>query len=169
MRAQPGGTAVKKLLPVLLALVVIPGTALAEPVVDEATVRAISKEFNKAIVNGDLSVFEKYMYPGSKITIDMDPAKDRGNMDISYDDFMQLTTMALEMMEGADVEDEVLSVSVDDASNQATVREKTTATVSMMGIKMRDVSIATTTYGVVNGQIKVLETQDELISSEAIQ
>ena len=72
-------------------------------------------------------------------------------------------------MKDVDVQNEVLSVTVDTARNEATIREKTTATVTMMGVTMRDVSIATTRYGVVDGAIKVLETADQLISSEAVE
>ena len=158
-----------RLLIVLITLVGMSGHAFAEPVVDEKTVRAISDEFLDAALEGDMSVFEKYMYPGSKITIDLDPAEDRGELEVSYDDFMQLTEMAIGMLQEADIDNEVLSVSVDAARNEATIREETTSVMTMMGITMRDVSIATTTYGVVNGQIKVLETKDELISSEAVE
>ena len=159
----------KRLLFVLITLVGMSGHAFAEPVVDEETVRAISDEFLDAVLEGDMSVFEKYMYSGSKITIDVDPAEDRGELEIGYDEFMQLTKMAIDMLQEADIDNEVLSVSVNAARNEATIREETTSVMTMMGITMRDVSIATTTYGVVNGQIKVLETRDELISSEAVE
>lgn len=149
-------------------MIVMSGYALAEPVVDEKTVRAISDELIEAAVQGDFSVFEKYMYPGSKIKVDVDPAENRGEIEISYDDFMQLTKMAIDMMQGAEIENEILSVSVDATNNRATIREETTSVMTMMGITMRDVSVATTTYGVVDGQIKVLETEDRLVSSEAV-
>ena len=159
----------QRLLSVLLIVFAVSAPAHAEPVVDEKAVRAISDELIDAAVEGDFSVFEKYMYPGSKITIDLDPAEGRGELEVSYDDFMQLTEMAIDMLQGADIQNEVLSVSVDAAKNQATIREETTSVVTMMGITMRDVSIATTTYGVVKGEIKVLETEDRLISSEAVE
>ena len=68
----------KRFLPVLLVLIVLPVQVIAEPVLDKKTVKAITQEINRAIESKDMSVFEKYLYPGSKITVDMDPAEDRG-------------------------------------------------------------------------------------------
>ena len=153
----------------LLALILMPALAVAEPVVDEDTVRAIAKELNQSFVEGDISVLKKYMYPGSRIIVDMDPANNRGQVEIDYANFMQLTEMAVQAMQGASVQDEVLSVTVNSADNEATIREKTIATVSMMGTTVRDVSISTTTYGVVDGEIKVLVAEDELISTEIVE
>lgn len=153
----------------VLALIVIPVLAIAEPVVDEGTVRAIAQELNQSFVDGDISVLKKYMYPGSKIIVDTDPTVNRGQIEVDYDSFMQLTEMALKSMQEASAHDEVLSVSIDPEANQATIREKTTATMSMLGAKVRDVSISTTTYGVVDGEIKVLVVEDELVSSEIVE
>ncbi len=153
----------------LLALILMPALAVAEPVVDEDTVRAIAKELNQSFVEGDISVLKKYMYPGSRIIVDMDPANNRGQVEIDYANFMQLTEMAVQAMQGASVQDEVLSVTVNSADNEATILEKTIATVSMMGTTVRDVSISTTTYGVVDGEIKVLVAEDELISTEIVE
>lgn len=158
-----------RLTSVLIALLLVPGYVNADPTVDEATVKAISQEFTQAMKNGDISVFEKYMYPGSKIVVDMDPSNSSGQVDISYDQFMQLTEMAIGMMGDAEIHEEVISVTVDEKNNQATIKEKTSATIEMMGMKMRDVSIATTTYGVIDGQIKVLSTEDQLISSGPVE
>ena len=159
----------KKLTSILIALLLVPGYVIADPTLDEDTVKAISQEFTQAMKNGDMSVFEKYMYPGSKIVVDMDPSNSSGQVDISYDQFMQLTEMAIGLMEDAEIHEEVISVTVDEKSNQATIKEKTSATIEMMGMKMRDVSIATTTYGVIDGQIKVLSTEDQLISSGPVE
>lgn len=159
----------KKFTSVLIALLLVPGYVIANPTLDEDTVKAISQEFTQAMKNGDMSVFEKYMYPGSKIVVDMDPSNSSGQIDISYDQFMQLTEMAIGLMEDAEIHEEVISVTVDEKSNQATIKEKTSATIEMMGMKMRDVSIATTTYGVIDGQIKVLSTEDQLISSGPVE
>lgn len=159
----------KKLTSILITLLLVPAYVNADPTLDEDTVKAISQEFTQAMKNSDISVFDKYMYPGSKIVVDMDPSNSSGQIEISYDQFMQLTEMAMGMMGDADIHEEVISVSVDEISNQATIKEKTTATIEMMGMKMRDVSIATTTYGVIDGQIKVLSTEDQLISSGPVE
>ena len=53
-----------KLTKVLLCLLLIPGFATAETVLDEETVIGISAELKQAVKNADLSVFKKYLYPG---------------------------------------------------------------------------------------------------------
>lgn len=158
-----------KLTPVLVCLLLISGFATAETVLDEDAIIGITDEIKQAIKGGDIAVFKKYLYPGSKITVDMDPSNSAGQIEVSYADYMQLLEMALPLMQEADIQDEILSVSIADGGSQATVKEKNTVTMDMMGVKMRDVSISETVYGVVNGQIKVLSATDQLISSEVVE
>ena len=157
-----------KMTRILICLLLISGFATAETVLDEDAVIGISDEVKQAIKNGDLAVFKKYLYPGSKIVVDMDPSNSAGQVEVSYADYMQLLEMALPLMQEADIQDEIISVSIDEAKNQAAVKEKNTVTMDMMGVKMRDVSISETVYGIVNGQIKVLSATDQLISSEMV-
>jgi len=158
-----------KLASVLICLVLWSGFAVAEPVIDEDTVKGISAEFMAAIENADIGPFKKYLHPTSQIVVDLDPSNSAGEMEISYDDYMGMMEMALPMMQGSEIQDEVLSISVDKAANQATVKEKTTATMDIMGVKIRDVSVSETTYGVIDGQVKVLIAKDQLISSGPVQ
>lgn len=159
----------EKIMPLLVGLVVFSGSAFASPVVDKTTVLAISAEMTAAAKSGDMAVFEKYLYPGTRIVVDMDPANSSGQLEIGYEDYMALIEMALGAMQNADIHDELISVSVDEARNEAIVEQKTTATLEMLGVKMRDVSINKTTYGVVDGQIKVLHAEDQLISSGPVE
>ncbi len=140
----------------------------AEPVIDEALVKSISAEFTQATKDADSSVFEKYLYSGSKITVDMDPAEGVGEVDVPYNDYMQLLAMALPLMQQAEIEEEILSIEVDKAANQATIKEKVSSKLSMMGVRMHDVSVTETIYGIVDGQVKVLVAKEKLISSQQI-
>lgn len=158
-------TSMSKLIPVLTCLILWSGFADAEPVLDEETVIGISAEFSQAIKDADITPFEKYLYPESKITIDMDPSLSAGQVDISYDQYMGMLEMTLPMMQEAEIQEEILSISVDPDNNEATIREKVSATMDMFGVKIQDVSITETTYGVVDGKIKVLVATDQLISS----
>lgn len=158
-----------KIMLALVVLVMSLGQAIANPVVDKAAVMAISDEMTAATKSGDMSVFKKYLYPGTMIVVDMDPANSRGQMEIGYEDYMALLEMALGAMQNADIHEELISISIDQANNQATVEQKTTATLEMLGVKMRDVSVNKTTYGVVDGQIKVLHAEDQLISSGPVE
>lgn len=154
-----------KLASVLLCLVLCSGLAVAEPVLDEGTVKGISAELSLAIENADIAPFKKYLHPTSRIVVDLDPSNSAGEMEISYDDYMGMIEMALPMMQGSDIQEEVISISIDNANNQATVKEKTTAVMDIMGVKLKDVSISETTYGIIDGEIKVLIAKDQLISS----
>ncbi len=145
-----------KLVSVSICLILWSGFVVAEPVLDEDTVKGISAEFTQAIKDADITVFEKYLYAESKITVDLHPSNSAGQTEISYDDYMGMMKMALPFMQDADIQFEVLSIVIDNENNQATIKEKTTAMMDMMGVKIKDVSISETTYGIVDGQIKVL-------------
>ena len=159
----------KKLTSVIFCLILWSGFAVAEPVIDEDTVRGISAEFSAAIETADIATFRKYLHPTTKILVDLDPSNSAGEMEISYDDYMGMMEMALPMMQGSDIQEEVLSISVDSANNQATIKEKNIAVMDIMGVKVKDVSISETTYGVIDGQIKVLIAKDQLISSGPVE
>lgn len=153
----------------LVCLAFAAGVTSAEPVVDERTVRAITDELYAAMLDGDVSVFEKYMYEGSRIVIDTDPWNSAGQVEVPYEQFMGLLTLSLSAMQDADIHNETVSIDVDEKNNQATIKEKTIAVVDMMGVTVRDESISMTTYGVVDGQIKVLSTEDQLVSTEILE
>ena len=155
----------KTLASLITCLVLWSGFAIAEPVLNEDTVKGISAELTLAAKNADMATFEKYLYSGSKIIVDLDPSLSAGEMEIAYDEYMAMLEMALPMMQDAELYAEILSISVDDKNNQATIREKTIMTADMMGMKIQDVSISETTYGVVRGEIKVLVGKEQLISS----
>ena len=158
-----------KLVLVSICLVLWSGIVSAEPVLDEDTVKGISAEFTQALKDADIAVFKKYLNAESKIVVDLDPSNSAGQMEISYDDYMGMMEMALPLMQDAEIQTEVVSISVDSESNQATIKEKTTAMMDMMGVKIKDVSVSETTYGIVGGQIKVLVATDQLISSEQVE
>jgi len=158
-----------KLASVIICLMLWSGLAVAEPVLDEATVKGISAEFSLAIENADIATFKKYLHPTSRIIVDLDPSNSAGEMQISYDDYMGMMEMALPMMQGSDIQEEVLSISVDQANNEAVIKEKTTAMMDIMGVKIKDVSISETTYGIIDGEIKVLVAKDQLISSGPVE
>ena len=154
---------------IVVALALMPLSGLANPVLDEATVREISAEVAQALRDSDMSVLEKYLHRDSRIVIDVDPAVNAGQHEIGYDEYMALSQMSMQVMESVDIHDEIISISVDEANNEATIEEKTTALVEAMGMKIKDVSLTKTTYGVIDGQIKVLSTEDQLISSGPIE
>ncbi|MCH9693395.1 MAG: hypothetical protein K0U72_02700 [Gammaproteobacteria bacterium] len=157
-----------KLIAILVFSLLVPATAAADTVLDKSTTMAISEELQQAVKNGDLATFKKYLFPGSEIVVDLDPAAGVGETPVSYSDYIRLLEMTLPMMQGAVFHIEVISVSVDERSNQSTIRERNTVTMDMMGTTIRNVSISETTFGIVDGQTKVLSATDQIVSSEQI-
>lgn len=158
-----------RLISVSLVLMLLAVNATANPVLTEERVRSISAEMTQAARDRDFSVIEKYMHPGSQIIIDLDPAPNSGETEIGYEEFMQLTKQSWEMVKNVDVHVEELSLSVDNENNQATIEEKTTVDYEMMGMKVKDVSVGQTTYGVVDGEIKIIKIADQLLSSGPVE
>jgi len=159
----------KKLTSVIFCLILWSGFAAAEPVIDEDTVRGISAEFSAAIETADIATFRKYLHPTTRIIVDLDPSNSAGEMEIGYDDYMGMMEMALPMMQGSDIQEEVIAITVDEANNRATLKEKTTALMDVMGVKLKDVSISETTFGIIDGEIKVIVAKDQLISSGPVE
>ena len=155
----------------LILFIFLPFTSMvnADPILNEDTVKAISTEMSDAFKNGDITTFEKYYYSGSDITIDTNPDVHQGEKKISYDELMKMTEMAFSMMKNTEIHEQILSISVDTQKNEAIIEEKTIATVEMMGMKLEDISINQTTYGIVNGEIKVLQSKDQLIKTGLVQ
>jgi hypothetical protein len=166
MRLFKRGISVKYL--VLLLLIMMSRFLSAEPVITEDLLRSISKEIIQSVKDQDISVVKKYIYPGTKLIIDMDPSPSAGKSEIPYDKYIALTEMGFSAMQEAEIHDEIVSIEIDKENNQGTIEEKITATLKMFGIKMRDVSISTTVYGIIDGQVKALHAEDELISSGPI-
>lgn len=152
-----------------VVVMMICNSAFADEKITKEKLKSISQEFSAALKEGDFSVVEKYMHPSSKIIIDLDPANNQGEKELSYEEFMKIAKLGFEMMQNADVFDELISISIDTDNNQGTIEEKTTAVVEMVGMKIEDVSINKTTYGYIDGKIKVLVAEEQLISSGPIQ
>lgn len=152
---------------VLIGMAVSLAAQAVEPITEE-TLRKISAEGVTALEEGDFSVVEKYMHPKSKVVVDMDPAPGVGEKEISYKEYMGLTKMAFKNMKDAEVHVEIVSIDIDEEKNQGTIEEKTIATMNMMGVRMKDISISKTTYGYIDDQIKVLETINTAIATEVV-
>jgi hypothetical protein len=158
-----------RLISASLVLVLLSINANANPVLTEEKVRSINAEITQAARDRDFSVIEKYIHPSSSIVIDLDPAPNVGETEISYDEYIQLTRQSWGMVNNVDVNVQELSLSVDQENNQATIKEKSIVTYEMMGMKIKDVSVGETTYGVLDGQIKILKVADQLISSGPVE
>lgn len=77
--------------------------------------------------------------------------------------------MTFQALETADVNSEQVSLFVDHDRNSATLETKTVAIMRMMGMTVKDTSLNRTTYGVIDGEVKVIESEDTAISSEVLE
>lgn len=140
-----------------------------EIIINEVMLKHLYDEGNDIINSGDkeaiMNNLKKYLYKDSEITIDMSPAPNVGQSQVDLDKYLGLLSASLETIEKSDVTTQLLSINVDDAKNTGTIKTKTIALVEMFGMKLEDVSVSETTYGVINGEIKILSSVDELISS----
>lgn len=162
-----------KRLKLLVLISCFSWAAYAEIVIDKESVLRINKESYQAILDGDISIIEKYIYPETKIIIDMDPEKNKGETEISYENYIKMAKATMSMIKNpgvnVDYSEEVLSVSLDEQKNQVTVLSKSTTVTEMMGFKLEDISEDEAVYGIVGDQIKLLRFKNQLISSSPIE
>ena len=158
----------KKLCTIIVGLSIC-GFSNASYTMSEELLRKISNEGVVAVETSDITFAEKYIHPSSVLVIDMDPAPNTGETQIPYKEYLAMTKMALENLQDAKVSVQILSIEIDKEKNQGTLEEKTTATMEMMGTKMKDTSVTVSTYGFINGKVKVLKAVNTIISSEILE
>lgn len=132
---------------------------------NEQELKTISKKFITALESKNLRVVKKYLYPGSKITVDLDPAPGKGQREISYQQYMKVAELSVGLLGDVEIEEEFISLDIDEVTQQATVKEKLTSTSYMHGRAKQEITLNKTVFGYVNGQLKVLATEDEIVSS----
>ena len=142
---------------VLLILSVFSSAVFAMPIVDRAAIDKIGTEIEIAVTNKDEAALLQYIHSESKITIQ--------GRDISYAEYETILGVKMSSKGSSGVKTEVVSFTRDKENNSAIVETKTTAILEMMGMKIKDVSLNKTKYGVIDGEIKVLESEDTSISS----
>ncbi len=131
------------------------------PVMDKDVIERIGRETETALVNKDEAGLLKYIHPTSCITIQ--------GKSVTYEEYRGLLKMTFQALETADVNSEQVSLLVDQDNNRATLETKTVAIMRMMGMTVKDTSLNRTTYGVIDGEIKVIESEDTAISSEVLE
>ncbi|WP_077340290.1 hypothetical protein [Pseudocolwellia agarivorans] len=161
-----------KKINIFILVIFMSGFSFAESVIDKEQVLNINKEIYQALLDGDISIIEKYISPESKITIDFDPALDRGETEVSYDNYLKMAKVTMSMMKNPNVnieyKEEIKSAFLDTKNNQVIVKSISTTISEMMGMKLEDISEDESVYGVVNEQIKLILFKNKLISSKPI-
>jgi|GEM_PF-5429075 len=134
-------------------------------ILTQSKIEAINSELNDSFFKGDLSVIEKYLYEGTEIYIDLDPDPNSGQEQISLKEYRDLIKISLMFIEDIAVEEEIVSIDIDEQKGEATLVVKANISSDIMGMESVENTISTTLFGLVNGEIKILRTSDQLVSS----
>ncbi|MCB1582450.1 MAG: hypothetical protein R3E90_00950 [Marinicella sp.] len=135
-----------------------------QPFLTTKKIEAINKEVNAAIKQGDLSVLEQYLIADTEIYIDLDPDPTTGVKKIDYSEFKKLAQLSISMLDNMDIEEEIISIDLDDSNDQATLKVKAKVRTTMLGMIISEESTSTTVFGVIDNEIKILKISDELIT-----
>lgn len=159
----------KSLLSVIFILGATANICKAETTITKEKIKSIINEVQQATMEKDFKGSTKYVYPGSVIYIDMDPAPNKGETKIPYNDYMKLSKIGLQEIDNMDLTHQVLNIEVATDGKSASVEIKTMSSFDMMGMKVEDESLSKIKYGIVEGKIMVLEQRDTIISSSMSQ
>lgn len=159
-----GSAVATVLLAVALSAVACASAPLAVPKLDEATVRSIVGEIVEAFGQRDLDVVKAYLYPGTTIVLDLDPTGGTEPVKIDHDRYLFMLEMGMGVLEDSDIQHEILKVEMNDSSNTALVEGRATTVADILGVRVHEETISKTTYGIVNGEIKVLSIFSRVLS-----
>jgi len=126
---------------------------------------AINESFVAAMRQKNFAVYEKYLHENTVIYLDFEPGVDNEPVQVKVSEFKMLAQMSMQMTDAIQVDDDVLSVTVDPQNNQVTLVSRSTVQMDMKGTRVTDVSEGTTVFGLIDGQIKILSVHSTLLSS----
>ena len=142
--------------------------SFAETLLDKDNTAAINKEFMQAMKDKDLSIIRKYMYDGTKITVDLDPDENTGEKELTLEKYIDFTKRSIEKMGTSGVDVRLVSISFNEGRNQATLELKVKVVTKNMGSNFKFVSTKKTVLGIVDEEIKIISLKDHLISIESL-
>ena len=142
--------------------------SFAETLLDKDNTAAINKEFMQAMKDKDLSIIQKYMYDGTKITVDLDPDENTGEKELTLEKYIDFTKRSIEKMGTSGVDVRLVSISFNEGRNQATLELKVKVVTKNMGSNFKFVSTKKTVLGIVDEEIKIISLKDHLISIESL-
>jgi len=140
----------------------------AETLLDKENTAAINKEFMQAMKDKDLSIIRKYMYDGTKITVDLDPDENTGEKELTLEKYIDFTKRSIEKLGTSGVDVRLVSISFNEGRNQATLELKVKVVTKNMGSNFKFVSTKKIVLGIVDEEIKIISLKDHLISIESL-
>ena len=142
--------------------------AFSEPLLDQEKSEAINLEFMEAMRSKDVSIIRKYMFDGTKITVDLDPDIDAGEKQMTLEKYIDFTKRSIDKMGTSGVNVRLLGITLNEGRNQATLDLKVKVVTKNMGNNFQFVSTKKTVLAVVDEEIKIISSKDHLISIEAL-
>lgn len=149
-------------------LLAFSSSVYAEIILNKALVKEINKELVEAMKAKDISIIRKYMYDGTRITIDLDPENNKGEKELSLEKYIDFTRRSIAKMGTSGVDAKLVSLSINEDQNQATVKLKIKVVTKNMGNNFKFISTKKTVLGIVDEEIKIISSKDHLISIESI-
>lgn len=149
----------------LLVLLAVPATGMTAEALTRSAILLINAEINSAWAEGHFKTVERFYAPDARIVVDLDPAPGSGSAEMNVDGLVKMTETSMALMQAPSIHDEVLRLDIGPAGKRAVLETRTTATMTMMGMRLQDVSRSRTTFGLVDGAIRILSQEDEILSS----
>ena len=148
---------------ILLGLLILASASDAQnnSTFTEQKVKAINAEISDAIYQKDLSVLDKYLYEGTEIFIDLDPNPNSGEKQLTVKEYRELMEMGLMMIDDMEIKEDIVEIKINKKMDQARLKIKAHVSADFMGIKSTEESTSTTTFGLINGEIKILKIKQQ--------
>ena len=108
------------------------------------------------------------MYDGTKITVDLDPEQGKGEKELTLEKYIDFTKRSIEKMGPSGIDTQLVSLSINEGRNQATITLKIKVVTKNMGSNFKFVSTKKTVLGIVDEEVKIISSKDHLISIESL-
>ena len=134
-------------------------------VIPEAEIDKLLTSINDAIIAKNIDEAYSYYAKDATLVIDIDPDKNKGKQKMPVDTARKLNKMAIAAINDLKVSYRIVAHSYLADSDITKVQVEYITSVSMMGMKSVDTSISTYQFKYIDGKIKILSQEDELIES----
>ena len=138
----------------------------AEGVITETVMREILNETGDAALRNDYYGAIKYYYPESRMVYDLDPDPALGKIELGYDEFIPQIQLDLGALQDSEVSEEVLEVWVAEDGKSGETITRTKIVHTLFGTRTETLSDTLTRFLVVDGEIKIVFEETELLRYE---
>jgi hypothetical protein len=138
----------------------------SDPIINEHLLKRISNELEVANQKKDSEAIKKYLFPDTKIIIDLDPALNTGETEFSVKQYMHILELwEKTTFDNEESSSEILNIYIDKKKNIGTVKEKSKTSFKVDGKKFEDISISEIQFGIRNGKVVIISMKNQAVSS----